>query len=147
MTVGMQIDNLIASIDSLSSTTLYALVVGATILVSLSLLGSAKEGEINVNILASTAPHPRASRLRTASGSNVPEPRWHIFRYMNMLILVLFIASIVEFYWNDSLWVFLLGWSVFLCYFFGFFGVTFVHDMYVILLKRVQWRGFLLYHR
>ena len=50
---------------------------------------------------------------------------------MNMLILVLFLASIVEFYWNDSLYVFLLGWSVFLCYFFGFFGVTFVHDMYV----------------
>ena len=139
MTLGMRIDAMINSIDSLSSTTLYALVVGATIMIALGLLGSAKEGEMNV-------PNPAPSTTRRGgsanengsanSSNNNNEPKWHIFRYMNMLILVLFLASIVEFYWNDSLYVFLLGWSVFLCYFFGFFGVTFVHDMYVLLEAR-----------
>jgi hypothetical protein len=151
MTIGMHIDRLIASIDSLSSTTLYALIVGATIFVSLGLLGSAKEGEITVadmiqqqprggNATAGDclvensegmSPSSLASRQLRFSGSAVPEPKWQVFRYMNIVILILFIASVVEFYWNDSLYVFLLGWSVFLCYFFGFFGVTFVHDMYV----------------
>jgi hypothetical protein len=140
MTVGMRIDAMISSIDSLSSTTLYALVVGATIMIALGLLGSAKEGEMHVPIPAPSRSNggsgsgndPTAnSSSSSSSSSSSNEPKWHIFRYMNMLILVLFLASIVEFYWNDSLYVFLLGWSVFLCYFFGFFGVTFVHDMYV----------------
>jgi hypothetical protein len=149
MTLGMHIDRLIASIDSLSSTTLYALIVGGTIFVSLGLLGSAKEGEITVADMihqqppgnangnhqgaennCGTSPSNSALSRQPRNGSAVPEPKWQFFRYMNIVILVLFVASVVEFYWNDSLYMFLLGWSVFLCYFFGFFGVTFVHDMY-----------------
>jgi hypothetical protein len=141
MTLGMRIDAALASIDSLSSTTLYALVVGATIVIALGLLGSAKEGEMNVPPTrgggggSSNAAHSITSASGSSCSTN--EPKWHIFRYMNMVILVLFLASIVEFYWNDSLYVFLLGWSVFLCYFFGFFGVTFVHDMYVASYERL----------
>jgi hypothetical protein len=132
MTLGMRIDAALASIDSLSSTTLYALVVGATIVIALGLLGSAKEGEMNVPPTRGGSSSSSSSSSSNAANSiTTNEPKWHIFRYMNMVILVLFLASIVEFYWNDSLYVFLLGWSVFLCYFFGFFGVTFVHDMYV----------------
>jgi hydroxymethylglutaryl-CoA reductase (NADPH) len=67
-----------------------------------------------------------------------PEPRWHIFSWVNLLAVVIFAWSVADFsihastYWNDSdsnvLFYFLLGWSSLLCYFFSFFGVTFVHD-------------------
>lgn len=66
-----------------------------------------------------------------------PEPRWHIFRYVNYMIVAAFVASVLEFsrnaatYTNETyvLLRFLLAWSACVCYFFGFFGVSFVHDI------------------
>ena len=150
------------AIDALPSPALYALVVGATIGVSLALLGSAKDvggveerddeggnaGVGNEGTASSASAPPTTAAAAAATKNNVPEPRWHWFRYMNGLILVAFLSSIVlEFrkttdqhpssdvnhHTNDSSnassswWVFLLGWSTFMCYFFGFFGITFVH--------------------
>ncbi len=54
-----------------------------------------------------------------------------------MLVVVAFACSVAEFslnataYWSDSnvLCKFLIAWSLLLCYFFGFFGVMFVHDL------------------
>lgn len=132
-TIGQHIDAALAGIDSLSSTQLYALIVGATVVISFLLLGSASEtAEIDYT-LKKNSPKKTLSKAT----SDAPEPRWHIFRYVNYTIVAAFLWSVAEFslhaadYWSssDALLAFLVGWSVFLCYFFGFFGVSFVHDI------------------
>jgi hypothetical protein len=121
-TWGMRLDAALESLAHLSSPQLYALIVGATMCVSLALLGS---------------PHPlpslKASVDKVKRQPSGPQPKWHIFKWVNTAIVGCFAASVLEFTWHASeywqdMWKFCLGWSVFLCYFFGFFGVSFVHE-------------------
>jgi len=168
LTVGMRLDNFLASAGSfvdvttsLSSPQLYALIVGLTVLVSFLLLGSPTEmsavedvrndgSNSNKNGRKRRSAPSRAKNISSSDSNNNnnnggntddvddigPEPRWHLFRYFNYAIATAFAWSVAEFclhateyyYYNtDALLMFLLGWSVFLCYFFGFFGVSFVH--------------------
>ncbi|GKY90582.1 hypothetical protein MPSEU_000031900 [Mayamaea pseudoterrestris] len=131
--IGMHIDQAIDSFHSLSSTQLYTLIVGLIVLLTCYLLGSAPlllpTGTSFENEHYAKRPHARKE-------SDGPEPRWHIFRYVSLVMVALFSASVVEFglharaYMRDSgrLLQFLVGWSVCLCYFFGFFGVSFVYN-------------------
>lgn len=149
-TLGMQIDALLDEIDSLSSTQLYAIIVAVTVVISFVLLGTHNAPEDDI-LLGSSKSSARSSRTSASASSpskdklsskqsSGPEPRWHIFRWINWLAIIAFLISVVEFgcnftrYLHSSdntvLFQFLVGWSIFLAYFFGFFGVSFVHDIH-----------------
>jgi hypothetical protein len=129
-TLGMRLDAAIQALDSISSTYLYVLIVGLTVFVSFLVLGSANYSEV---------PEMQFSNSRPKPNKTGPQPRWHIFGWVNFVTVALFVWSVGDFainaqhYLNNSdssiLLKFLLGWSVLLCYFFGFFGISFVHDM------------------
>lgn len=137
----MQVDALVQQMDNLSSTQLYGLIVGLTILVSFVLLGSSADIPVSLRDTtketSSSSSTPRKTTTVSSSSNRGPEPRWHIFTYVNYAIVACFVASVAEFGRNASAYLaaddnvvlyFLVAWSVFLCYFFGFFGVSFVHD-------------------
>jgi len=119
--VGMKLDSLLQHVDSLSSTTLYAVIVGITVVVSFVLLGSGVQDVPQV----SSSPSLEKSR----SASQGPQPKWFVLRWLNYAATVGFCVSVLSFtmhaqtYVKDSaaMFRFLLGWSLFLCYFFGFF--------------------------
>jgi hypothetical protein len=149
-TLGMQIDALLDEIDSLSSTQLYAIIVAVTVVISFVLLGThhAPDEVLTVTSSSSNSSSSASSPSKgkttqsssSTSSSSGPEPRWHIFRWINWLAIIAFAVSVVEFGWNADRYLhsadgtvllkFLVGWSVFLAYFFGFFGVSFVHDIH-----------------
>ena len=135
-TLGERLDSVIQQIDSLSSMQLYSLIVGFTIVIASLLLGSANvENEYSSELLQSTA-----SRLHhkttTTTQRRYAEPKWHIFKWVNYAAVLTFGWSVVDFtmhcsvylHDSDTLLKFLVAWSVFICYCFGFFGISFVHD-------------------
>jgi hypothetical protein len=147
----MQIDAWLDEIDRLSSTQLYAMIVAVTVVVSFVLLGThnapdevrtppTSSSSSNSKTSSSSSSSPSKDKQLPTSTSSGPEPRWHIFRWINWLAIIAFFVSVVEFGWNAQtylhstdgtvLFQFLVGWSVFLGYFFGFFGVSFVHDIH-----------------
>jgi hypothetical protein len=128
-TIGMRLDELLSQVDSLSSPQLYTLIVGLTVVISVLLLGSANTDDLKIQ--EETNKKKKAGGVFQKGG---PEPKWHIFKWFNYAIALSFAYSVGDFYlhsatYEDSLWLFLLGWSVFLCYFFGFFGVSIVYEM------------------
>ena len=68
------------------------------------------------------------------NADNRPQPKWFVLKWLNYVFTGLFVASIGVFgihasdYLQDSasMLSFLVGWSLFLLYFFGFFGISFV---------------------
>ena len=155
MTLGMQLDAAIARLDSLSSPQLYGLIVAVTVLVATLLLGTAQplEDKIMTRTLhgnktdgtttgSSTATaatvkaagNTTTTKTATTNGGSGPEPRWYIFRLFNYAVLLAFTASVVEFVLHAAdkdrtqLVRVLVAWCMCLIYFFGFFGVSIVHD-------------------
>eukprot|EP00522_Entomoneis_paludosa_P010695 CAMPEP_0172455346 /NCGR_PEP_ID=MMETSP1065-20121228/12020_1 /TAXON_ID=265537 /ORGANISM="Amphiprora paludosa, Strain CCMP125" /LENGTH=621 /DNA_ID=CAMNT_0013207807 /DNA_START=103 /DNA_END=1968 /DNA_ORIENTATION=+ len=138
MTVGMRIDAAINDLNNLSSTQLYALIVVGTCLIATFLLGNGDQQSLEMTSAAAAAFNKSAKTTASTSNKNSqPEPRWYIFRMINYAMLVAFVASVANFVWNYAAYAvdsavllrFLLGWSACLIYFFGFFGVSFVHDV------------------
>jgi len=85
--------------------------------------------------IASETPSPKVAKNRLKRADfGEPQPKWHILKGLNIAAMVGFIVSLAKFvanastYLNDStsLFRFLVLWSIFLCYFFGFFGISFV---------------------
>jgi hypothetical protein len=102
--------------------------------------------------------HSPTKKMMTKSSSSdaasaLPEPRWYLFRIVNYAMMAAFALSVVAFSLQfagvsvfsslignsggsggvvpmgpSTMLRFLVGWSVFLIYFFGFFGVSFVHN-------------------
>ena len=149
----MQIDAVIARIQSAPTTQLYATVIAVSLAFSFYLLNSgggsvpmmndANNSEVDDSLhkpskimKAGGSKTKGASPLDRTSTNNEaePEPRWHILKITNYLAASGFILSVLQFasnastYLNDSasLLQFLSVWSVFLCYFFGFFGISFI---------------------
>lgn len=110
------------------STQLYGIIVAVTVVISFSLLGSGGVQE-EVRIVAPTETVPR--KKLPLSG---PQPKWFVLKWLNYVAVGAFLMSVAHFSWNaqtylqdsGSLLRFLVGWSLFLCYFFGFFGISFV---------------------
>jgi quinol-cytochrome oxidoreductase complex cytochrome b subunit len=140
-TIGMRLDAAIARLDNLSSTQLYALIVGLVIMASFLILGPA--AEMPEGDPSSLLPPPPEYKAAATDLSNLAhavkshrEPRWHIFRWVNYATVLTFGWSVVEFgmhcsdYLQDSdaMLKFLFAWSILVCYFFAFFGISFVHD-------------------
>jgi hypothetical protein len=127
-TVGMKLDAFLSGLDSMPSTQLYGIIVAVTVVISFSLLGSGGVQE-EVRIVAPTETVPR--KKLPLSG---PQPKWFVLKWLNYVAVGAFLMSVAHFSWNaqtylqdsGSLLRFLVGWSLFLCYFFGFFGISFV---------------------
>jgi len=76
----------------------------------------------------------KTQQQQSREETDEPEPRWHILRITNYVVATGFTLSVLQFasnastYLNDStsLLQFLMVWSLFLCYFFGFFGISFI---------------------
>ena len=79
-------------------------------------------------------PASAEKRRRRRPHPSGPEPKWHILKVLNYAAGTSFIASVLYFagdaprILSDSgaLLRLGMGWGVFLCYFFGFFGISFV---------------------
>jgi quinol-cytochrome oxidoreductase complex cytochrome b subunit len=136
-TIGMRLDAAIAQLDNLSSTQLYALIVGLIIMVSFMILGPAAEMPDGDPVSLLPPPPLEPKMISNPPHAKSPrEPRWHIFRWVNYATVLAFGWSVVEFgmhcsdYLQDSdaMLKFLLAWSILVCYFFAFFGISFVHD-------------------
>ena len=154
MTLGMQLDDAIARLDDLSSPQLYGLIVAVTVLATTLLLGTAQpleeerimnktlhgnktDGTTTTTTRSSTATAATTTTTTTAAangGGGPPEPRWYIFRLFNYAVMLAFTASVVEFVLHAAdkdrtqLVRVLVAWCLCLIYFFGFFGVSIVHD-------------------
>jgi hypothetical protein len=113
-------------IDHLSTTQLYTAIVAATVGLCIVLLGPG--GDQNL-------PRMRSPRSATTPSAK-QQPKWYLFKYINVGVFSIFIMSVAVFLWNASTYIhngdrmtqFLVGWSLCLCYFFGFFGVFFIHQ-------------------
>eukprot|EP00536_Pseudo-nitzschia_multiseries_P009131 jgi/Psemu1/288249/fgenesh1_pg.248_\ len=142
-TLGMRLDNMIAHIDQIPSTQIYGLIVAATVGLCVVLLGT---GNSNLEIH-----HQRQMRLQqqsqnddlkkpkmAASARSGKQPKWHLFKWINFVAVGGFLYSVFTFCSNASRYLhhesqgvlvqFLVGWSIFLMYFFGFFGVSLIHE-------------------
>lgn len=129
-------------IDELSSTQLYTAIVGATVTLCIVLLGPAAGGNETLpnNMLKRTIlSKDNANNSNSNNNSNnalKQQPKWYLFKYINVGVFCMFVSSVAVFLWDASTYIhngdrmtqFLLGWSLFLCYFFGFFGVFFIHQ-------------------
>ena len=138
MTLGMRVAAAMSDLNDISSTQLYVLIVIVTCLISTILLGSAEQQQPPEMTATNVAKQPTPRKASLPKDKNSPpEPRWYIFRMFNYAMLVAFVASVASFLWNYASYTvdsgvllrFLVGWSVCLIYFFGFFGVSFVHDV------------------
>ena len=126
-TIGTQLDEFLEQVENLSSTQLYGLIVCATVGISILVLGTGPSSQVEWK----TKQPPLMPAATTATG---PQPRWHWFKYINVFMMIGFVSSVATFLWNfqvykyEGMGKFVLVWSVFLCYFFGFFGVSLVHQ-------------------
>jgi hydroxymethylglutaryl-CoA reductase (NADPH) len=111
---------------------------GKTILVSTSVF--------LVLQLFTTAIHPRAAAPDTqAVTKNEPTPKWGLLRFMNYVVLITFIGSIVYTSVNyaalshnaNPLFLFIsMIWVMCIAYFFGFFGISLLdQDIHSTLVK------------
>ena len=118
------------AIDSLSSTQLYGLIVVLSVFTCGVILVLSEQPAVP----ELTVQQPPLANKPSQSG---PEPRWHILKWFNCLVVTVFAWSLGDFIMNasdyvneaDIMFKFLVGWSVLVSYFFGFFGVSFVHDL------------------
>eukprot|EP00526_Cylindrotheca_closterium_P004866 CAMPEP_0113648764 /NCGR_PEP_ID=MMETSP0017_2-20120614/25888_1 /TAXON_ID=2856 /ORGANISM="Cylindrotheca closterium" /LENGTH=629 /DNA_ID=CAMNT_0000561049 /DNA_START=314 /DNA_END=2203 /DNA_ORIENTATION=+ /assembly_acc=CAM_ASM_000147 len=122
-------------IDELSSTQLYTAIVGATVTLCVVLLGPAAGGNENLpnNMLGTTT---TSNDNNKKNAQQKQQPKWYLFKYINVGVFCMFVSSVAIFLWDASTYIhngdrmtqFLVGWSLCLCYFFGFFGVFFIHQ-------------------
>jgi hypothetical protein len=137
-TIGMRLDAVLSHVDSLSSTQLYAVIVAATVTLCVFLLGTGSNID---NIEFKNNNNKNGDDLKTNNTkktSSARQPRWHIFKWINYLAIAAFLSSVGVFCVNASQYLhhesqgvlvqFLVGWSVFLMYFFGFFGISLIHE-------------------
>ena len=141
-TLGMHIDSVIAHIQNISTPQLYATVIAVSLAFSFYLLNSGggssslamMDKDKSTAGVADSLHKPKKKQQQQQGTSSAPEPKWHILKITNYVAALGFLLSVLLFvsnattYLNDStsLLQFLGVWSVFLCYFFGFFGISFI---------------------
>jgi len=118
--------------SSLDSSTSFLIFVTVSVAFSSFLLNGAPKYH---SIPLDTTVHrdPKISPKKPMNNDR-PEPKWHVLKLLNFASVFTFVSSILYFasdlptYLNDSstLLKFITAWSVFLCYFIGFFGISFV---------------------
>uniref|UniRef100_A0A7S4ALR6 3-hydroxy-3-methylglutaryl coenzyme A reductase n=1 Tax=Pseudo-nitzschia australis TaxID=44445 RepID=A0A7S4ALR6_9STRA len=134
-TIGMRLDAMVAQVDKVPSTQLYGLIVAATVGLCVVLLGT---GNSNLEIQLEQNCNNDLRKPKMVTVDAGKQPKWHIFKWINFVAVAAFLCSVFTFCSNASQYLhdesqgvlvqFLVGWSVFLMYFFGFFGVSFIHE-------------------
>jgi len=137
-TIGMQLDAMIAKFDQIPSTQLYGLIVAMTVGLCVVLLGTGNSS-LDIEQKQKQLQKPSANDLKkqnTVDGGK--QPMWHLFKWINYIAVAGFLYSVFIFCSNASQYLhhesqgvlvqFVVGWSVFLMYFFGFFGVSLIHE-------------------
>ncbi|KAK1747940.1 hydroxymethylglutaryl-CoA reductase (NADPH) [Skeletonema marinoi] len=138
-TIGMRIDAVIASLESLPRANpeiLYASLIGASLMFSFLVLNSGGSSMAlpDGGDADSLNKPKKISNAKPVSSSDEPQPKWHILRLTNYVVTFGFLLSVLKFasnattYLDDStsLLQFLIIWSISMCYFFGFFGISFI---------------------
>ena len=146
-TIGTRIDAVIASLESLPNTNpeiIYATLIGASLIFSFLVLNSGgssmatmlpPEGDADsLNKPTKIIPKANKKPVSPTSTSDEPQPKWHILRLTNYVVTFGFLFSVLQFASNASTYLedsstllqYLVIWSVFMCYFFGFFGISFI---------------------
>lgn len=129
----MQIDAFLSSVESISSTQIiYVAVIAVSIAFSFSLLNSGRGSSMAVDTTVER--EIVKPKKKPQANSDEPQPKWHILKMTNYIATGVFLSSVLQFmsdataYLNDSnaLLSFLVIWSLCLCYFFGFFGISFI---------------------
>jgi hypothetical protein len=131
-TIGSRLDQLIAEVETMPSTQLYAALFGVSIAFSFFLLNCGSP--VRNSAVSSACIIGEKTIAVKPRSPNEPQPKWFILKRLNYAMVIGFLISLGMFasnaaiYMNDSskLIRFLIFWSVFLCYFFGFFGISFV---------------------
>ena len=145
-TIGTRIDAVIASLESLPHTNpeiIYATLIGASLIFSFLVLNSGgsssmaamlpPEGDAD-SLNKPTKIKANKKPVSPTSTSDEPQPKWHILRLTNYVVTFGFLFSVLQFASNASTYLedsstllqYLVIWSVFMCYFFGFFGISFI---------------------
>jgi hypothetical protein len=132
----MRIDAFLAHLESTPSTQLYIAVIAVSIAFSFSLLNSGRGSSMPVttNDMNNAVVKPVQKKKAIGTNPDEPQPKWHILKATNYVATTAFLISVLQFasdasaYLNDSsaLLSFLVVWSLLLCYFFGFFGISFI---------------------
>lgn len=151
-TIGQRLDALLESIDSVPSLQLYAAIVTSVVFSFVILnTGSHNAGLFQNNeqqrtisssqrkgsptMKSNTANYTNTSFDRTKDNDqNQPQIKWYLLKTLNFAVAISFVISITKFssdastYITDSISIlkFLCAWSLCLCYFLGFFGMSFV---------------------
>ena len=137
------VDAVIAQLQTVSTTQVYATVIAVSLAFAFFLLnsgGGSSALAIKTEESSDVLHKPKAPMMRQQQQqqqqpmASIPEPKWHILKITNYVTATGFLLSVLQFasnastYLNDStsLLQFLSVWSVFLCYFFGFFGISFI---------------------
>lgn len=133
-TIGMRIDSIIASMDTIPNA--YRVFLAVCIVFAFAVLNSGSPPDATVSQLANKRLQSQQTKKKTKTldEEGVPQPKWHILKMCNICAVIGFFTSVFYFvsdattYLNDSnsLLQFLVAWSLFLCYFFGFFGISFI---------------------
>ena len=137
-TIGTRIDSVIAKIGSLPLT--YQAFVIVCCLFAFIVLNTnptnpvftSNDAQYRLDKLAATTDLKK--KPTASSSSSKPQPKWHILKMLNIVSVIGLLTSFCWFasnasnYLNDSeaLLKFMVVWGLFLCYFFGFFGISFV---------------------
>jgi len=137
-TIGMRIDGIISFINDIPVT--YQLFLGICFAFSCVVLNiptstTTNDPQPNKATISNTDPIKPRTNNNNNNGDE-PQPQWHILKLLNIAAVVGFVTSIGYFccdastFMNDSgsLLKFLACWSTFVCYFFAFFGISFVDD-------------------
>ena len=134
-TIGMQLDAMIAKVDELPTTQLYGLIVAVTVGLCVVLLGT---GNSNLEMEQQQHQENDLKKPKMIVVDGGKQPNWHLFKMINYIAVAAFLYSVFIFCSNASQYLhhesqsvlaqFLVGWSVFLMYFFGFFGVSLIHE-------------------
>ena len=139
MTIGMRIDAAIASLESLPRTNpeiLYATLIGASLIFSFAVINSGTGSPMAMPMPEDGYKDSlnKPKKISNPSEPDEPQPKWHILRLTNYVVTFGFLLSVLKFALNattyledsTSLLQFLFIWSISMCYFFGFFGISFV---------------------
>lgn len=134
-TIGMQIDNMLESLNHLSSTQLYIITVTFMAVATFLILSPAGTPLLNSDVDVTKATPTKPQQLSRTSTTAAPAIYGYL-RMINFMGLACFLASLVAFFNNAEaysssspiLYRFLIGWSAYLAYFFSFNGVSIIYD-------------------
>eukprot|EP00814_Leptocylindrus_danicus_P015990 CAMPEP_0116032666 /NCGR_PEP_ID=MMETSP0321-20121206/18312_1 /TAXON_ID=163516 /ORGANISM="Leptocylindrus danicus var. danicus, Strain B650" /LENGTH=651 /DNA_ID=CAMNT_0003508159 /DNA_START=572 /DNA_END=2527 /DNA_ORIENTATION=+ len=141
MTIGTRLDALIASgaeyLNNASQAQVCATLFVSSVAFSFALLNCGKGAhgsslDPTLKPLYKNTMEPIKTKVKSPDGSR--EPRWYIFKMLNYTAVATFSTSVLHFILysdvymnNDAQMMKLMGaWTLFVLYFFGFFGVSFV---------------------